>query len=60
MILEQISKQNEEENEKWIQAEEITIAQWNKLQEERERLKSKRLEQEAKLKLVRLHYCYIL
>lgn len=54
LIIEQINKHNDEENEKWIQAEKIAIAQWKKLQEEKERLKQKRLEQEAKLKLVRL------
>lgn len=53
MILEQINRQNEEENEKWIQAEKIAKAQWEKLQEEKEKLKQKRLEQEAKIKLVR-------
>ncbi|KAJ8729526.1 hypothetical protein PYW08_001107 [Mythimna loreyi] len=51
LLLEQINKQNDEENEKWIQAEKIAIDQWKKLQEEKERLKQKRLEQEAKLKL---------
>ncbi|KAJ8726258.1 hypothetical protein PYW07_000956 [Mythimna separata] len=51
MIHEQINKQNDEENEKWIQAEKIVMEQWKKLQEEKERLKQKCLEQEAKLKV---------
>lgn len=54
--LEQIAKQNDEENAKWIEAEEIATAQWKKLQEEKERLKQKRLEEEAKLKLVRFYF----
>lgn len=59
LILEQIDKQNDEENKKWIEAEKIGIAQWTKLQEEKEKLKQKRLEQEAKINLVSLGY-YVL
>lgn len=55
-MLEQIQKSNEEENEKWIKAEKMAIAQWNKLQEEKEKMLQKRLEQEAKLKLVKNYY----
>ncbi|KAH9645172.1 hypothetical protein HF086_005717 [Spodoptera exigua] len=51
LILEQINKQNEEENKKWIEAEKIAIAQWKRLQEEKERVIQRRLEQEAKMKL---------
>nr|XP_021189250.2 U2 small nuclear ribonucleoprotein auxiliary factor 35 kDa subunit-related protein 2 [Helicoverpa armigera] len=51
LLLEQITKQNEEENEKWMRAELIANTRWKKLLEERERHKQKRLEQEAKLKL---------
>ncbi|CAB3249868.1 unnamed protein product [Arctia plantaginis] len=51
LMLEQIKKSNKEENDKWIQAEKINIEQWNKLQEEREKLHQKHLEQVAKIKL---------
>ncbi|PZC78852.1 hypothetical protein B5X24_HaOG217179 [Helicoverpa armigera] len=51
LLLEQITKQNEEENEKWMRAELIANTRWKRLLEERERHKQKRLEQEAKLKL---------
>ncbi|XP_022821130.1 U2 small nuclear ribonucleoprotein auxiliary factor 35 kDa subunit-related protein 2 [Spodoptera litura] len=51
LILEQINKQNEEENEKWIKAEKIAIAQWKRLQEAKERATQKQLEQEAKMRL---------
>lgn len=52
LLLEQIEKSNKEENDKWIQAEKNNIEQWNKLQEERERLHQKHLEQVAKIKMV--------
>lgn len=52
LLLEQIEKSNKEENDKWIQAEKNNIEQWNKLQEERERVHQKHLEQVAKIKMV--------
>lgn len=52
LLLEQINKQNEEENAKWIEAEKIAIAQWKRLQEEKQRAIQLRAEQEAKMRLV--------
>lgn len=51
LLLEQINKQNEEENAKWIEAEKIAIAQWKRLQEEKQRAIQLRAEQEAKMRL---------
>ncbi|XP_045764596.1 U2 small nuclear ribonucleoprotein auxiliary factor 35 kDa subunit-related protein 2 [Maniola jurtina] len=47
----EIEKQNNIENEKWLQAEVIAMEQWNKLQMKREILRQKQIEQQTKLKL---------
>lgn len=54
LLIEQITKQNEVENRKWVEAELVATTQWLKLQQYRAKLKQAKLEQEAKLKLV----CY--
>lgn len=52
MEIENIERQNNEENEKWLQAEQLAIEQWNKLQESLKMLQQEKLAQEARLKLV--------
>ncbi|XP_023954722.2 U2 small nuclear ribonucleoprotein auxiliary factor 35 kDa subunit-related protein 2 [Bicyclus anynana] len=49
--IEEIEKQNNIENEKWLQAEVIAMEQWKKIVMKREMLRQKHIEQQAKLKL---------
>lgn len=49
---EQIEKTNNEEHYKWIKAEELAAAQWNKLQERIKRDYQEKLEKEAKIRQV--------
>ncbi|XP_026757184.2 U2 small nuclear ribonucleoprotein auxiliary factor 35 kDa subunit-related protein 2 isoform X2 [Galleria mellonella] len=48
---EQIEKQNAEENKKWLEAEKKALEKWKQLQEKKEIMLQKQLEQEIKLKL---------
>lgn len=50
--IEQIKKNNEEEQQKWLHAEMIAMEQWRRLQEQKEVLRQQRLEQEDRLKMV--------
>lgn len=52
LLIEQINKQNEEENRKWVEAELVATTQWLKLQQYKARLQQEKLEKQAKLKLV--------
>lgn len=50
--IEEIEKQNDIENEKWLQAEAIAMEKWKKILMKRDMLRQKEIEQQAKLKLV--------
>ncbi|XP_026738263.1 U2 small nuclear ribonucleoprotein auxiliary factor 35 kDa subunit-related protein 2 [Trichoplusia ni] len=51
LLIEQINKQNEEENRKWVEAELVATTQWLKLQQYKARLQQEKLEKQAKIKL---------
>lgn len=53
---EQIEAMNKAENEKWIAAEKITMQHWQELQQKKEKLRTKRLEKEAKLRMVNANF----
>lgn len=61
--IEQIEIANKIENDKWFKAEQESIEQWRELQTKNELLLQKKLQQQAKLKLVSNfaynHYIYI-
>ncbi|XP_011568933.3 U2 small nuclear ribonucleoprotein auxiliary factor 35 kDa subunit-related protein 2 [Plutella xylostella] len=48
--LEQIEKKNMEEHKKWMRAEEVSLAKWNKLQENMRRAHQLQIEKEAKIR----------
>lgn len=50
--IEEIEKQNDIENEKWLQAEAVAMEKWKKILMKRDMLRKKEIEQQAKLKLV--------
>lgn len=50
--IEEIEKQNDIENEKWLQAEAIAMEKWKKILMKRDMLRKMEIEQQAKLKLV--------
>lgn len=54
--LEQIEKSNQEENDKWLKAEQVALEQWKKIQLKNELLRQEKLQQQAKLKLVSTYY----
>ncbi|XP_068621316.1 U2 small nuclear ribonucleoprotein auxiliary factor 35 kDa subunit-related protein 2 isoform X2 [Battus philenor] len=47
--LERVAVSNKEENDKWVQAEKLALANWQKFLENEERLRLKKLQEEAKL-----------
>ncbi|XP_026487464.2 U2 small nuclear ribonucleoprotein auxiliary factor 35 kDa subunit-related protein 2 [Vanessa tameamea] len=48
---EQIEKSNKIENDKWVQAEQVALEEWKKIQIKNDSLLQKKLQQQAKLKL---------